>query len=610
MRHCFDFEVAAEPSAEDVATKDYAPFLSLSSRDTWMCAVLNNEFLRLLDASADDGSALQPALEAWLTIFDDCLASTNKPQLESMVSVLRGLLALLSPVPGHLGSAIADVEFVYPATLRSPPIYSDVPRLGKLVAQTLRAKEVWATRADYYKKHQGAEVKHTTSFRDLYLLGDTVGAGVRAGTTSHTETDSYIHEFCSRVPQFKQSLRIGATAPLEQQAFLIIKHLWEQGGGGGGTGSSTDIATLRDALAMITCRSADKLLHDILDRLGAVEEEEAAHGLERISRMVDAEACTNDEMKTLSSALARCESSAKKPTLMKLLHAAVTNSFVAAAKLLWQSTLSDEAEFAQCDGFLSAWDEISQRFGNLNLGQQVTTARVLVSRFLKAQTKLAELAEAREGRASEVALDRACDTVEKMVQTAATKFPLHPVPAWALQMQDACKSLQALVLTPLREVAVHIAQAKVDSVLLASAALSAIAGGDKNSQVWSDSKPLDMPLLVHFDKTLDKSDTEKIQAAIDALERSVQALQATDAKYKHLGVVVEASTIDNASMALARGCQTRCELKCCRVLRKSNNKKGRLQSYTTEFSSKTGKNWREELPADLVDLIDRACAQG
>lgn len=68
MRHCFDFEVAAEPSAEDVATKDYAPFLSLSSRDTWMCAVLNNEFLRLLDASADDGSALQPALEAWLTI--------------------------------------------------------------------------------------------------------------------------------------------------------------------------------------------------------------------------------------------------------------------------------------------------------------------------------------------------------------------------------------------------------------------------------------------------------------------------------------------------------------------------------------------------------------
>ena len=75
-----------------------------------------------------------------------------------------------------------------------------------------------------------------------------------------------------------------------------------------------------------------------------------------------------------------------------------------------------------------------------------------------------------------------------------------------------------------------------------------------------------MPLLVHFDKTLDKSDTEKIQAAIDALERSVQALQATDAKYKHLGVVVEASTIHNASMALARGCQTRCELKCCRVL--------------------------------------------
>ena len=143
---------------------------------------------------------MQPALEAWLTIFDDCLASTNKPQLESMVSVLRGLLALLSPVPGHLGSAIADVEFVYPATLRSPPIYSDVPRLGKLVAQTLRAKEVWATRADYYKKHQGAEVKHTTSFRDLYLLGNTVGAGVRAGTTSHTETDSYIHEFCSRVP--------------------------------------------------------------------------------------------------------------------------------------------------------------------------------------------------------------------------------------------------------------------------------------------------------------------------------------------------------------------------------------------------------------------------
>ena len=49
MRHCFDFEVAAEPSAEDVATKDYAPFHSLSSRDTWMCAVLNNEFLRLLD---------------------------------------------------------------------------------------------------------------------------------------------------------------------------------------------------------------------------------------------------------------------------------------------------------------------------------------------------------------------------------------------------------------------------------------------------------------------------------------------------------------------------------------------------------------------------------
>ena len=158
-------------------------------------------------------------------------------------------------------------------------------------------------------------------FREFVPIGRLCGGG--AGTTSHTETDSYIHEFCSRVPQFKQSLRIGATAPLEQQAFLIIKHLWEQGGGGGGTGSSTDIATLRDALAMITCRGADKLLHDVLDRLGAVEEEEAAHGLERIlSRMVDAEACTNDEMKTLSSALARCEPSAKKPTLMKLLHAA------------------------------------------------------------------------------------------------------------------------------------------------------------------------------------------------------------------------------------------------------------------------------------------------
>ena len=130
----------------------------------------------------------------WLERHESSEACCVFVDLQSLVSAFRGLLALVSSIPNHLGAQNSDVDFVFPTKMRHPPIFEAIPRFGKVLAQSLKAVRVWGERVDMYKKFLGAEAKQGPTWTSLdTALSEALASRVLRGVlnTSAVKPDLF-----------------------------------------------------------------------------------------------------------------------------------------------------------------------------------------------------------------------------------------------------------------------------------------------------------------------------------------------------------------------------------------------------------------------------------
>lgn len=143
----------------------------------WRKAVVGGMVLRLVArigeeaGSSGDRAPAQSALDADLTkICQTFLEAFDswKPHLDQemchfampVVHVMRGLLALCSPVPQLDTCSMDDVNYIYPKNKTTNAFQQDFPKLGRIIATRLHKDAGWCTRLDAYLQHTGAEHLH------------------------------------------------------------------------------------------------------------------------------------------------------------------------------------------------------------------------------------------------------------------------------------------------------------------------------------------------------------------------------------------------------------------------------------------------------------------
>jgi len=119
-------------SADSADFKKYA--------EVWQASCLVNNFWKAIgDMSSEevreDFKAMAIALlEQMATVdFTDC---PNPTPFQAIIKLYKGLLALVSPVPGV--GTLDDVNYVYPSNATTASIISDIPKLGRSILSILR----------------------------------------------------------------------------------------------------------------------------------------------------------------------------------------------------------------------------------------------------------------------------------------------------------------------------------------------------------------------------------------------------------------------------------------------------------------------------------------
>ena len=122
--------------------------------EAFVGAALPDALMRLL-TPADEPSEMQrrcdlllKACKAYLLQHDQEGHSAADNSVLKIVSgnvakVFRGVVALLSPIPGDCGSGLEHVEYVNPRNATSAPLLSDIPKLGRLILNKLRREDAW-----------------------------------------------------------------------------------------------------------------------------------------------------------------------------------------------------------------------------------------------------------------------------------------------------------------------------------------------------------------------------------------------------------------------------------------------------------------------------------
>jgi hypothetical protein len=216
----------------------------------WQGSVLCDAFMReVVDASSrlqsESGSVCPNARDPLATMCSVALESLEKcgsldetqPELREaacvITSVLRGFLALVSPIPGAHGSALSDVEFIYPANGSSGQIISKLPRLGRILVNRLRKDQVWSGLVAMFQEHVGAECCTGEAVRAALKESVALAARVKelSAASSSLVDDSAVAQRCtvlvaqmtSNLPKWRSSLRPGATSDLEANVLITLE---------------------------------------------------------------------------------------------------------------------------------------------------------------------------------------------------------------------------------------------------------------------------------------------------------------------------------------------------------------------------------------------------
>ena len=177
-----------------------------------------SEMLRMFAAASDGGPgarALLQVVTAALEAMSDPAPEWALPIFEHTQKVLRGLVAMLSPVPGLLGSLPSDVKYIFPDEGRSSMIVRDVPKIGKIWVAKMRESAFWSATREACLKKAGKEATSGQPCLACHLLAQRLGLEKE---TSYDDRSELYEAFAAGAAEWKKCFRKGVTS--EVQAVL------------------------------------------------------------------------------------------------------------------------------------------------------------------------------------------------------------------------------------------------------------------------------------------------------------------------------------------------------------------------------------------------------
>ncbi len=224
-------EPLGEGEESDQEAKYKKTFLRL-----WQDTVFGEAWMRNFVAAARQGNDGQGLLKMATTILERLAEGSTYPEWASATpTILRGVVSLLSPVPGLHGSSIKDVQYLFP-TSRTCQMTRDLGKYGTLMFNSLRTSEAWARRREDYMKFAGGESGEGPRLRDMMvqasLLKEDSAAAMEAeggpdgGTLAKNDKMDLLRNYLDYHPAFKLRLRPGALLPLEEALLYILRQDW------------------------------------------------------------------------------------------------------------------------------------------------------------------------------------------------------------------------------------------------------------------------------------------------------------------------------------------------------------------------------------------------
>lgn len=255
-------------------------------------SVLNDAWMAIFrDASRDEKS--EP-LVACCTVFletaekyTDNIPTCLLTDMQRMVQFYKGILALVSPIPGYMGSTLDDVLWCRPPVAKRPTDCAEkaLGRVGKIVAGVLRSEKMWTSRYDLLQQHLGADAEHGDNMNKLLEEAKLVLALLLKQPGADDSICKQISELFKRLrlnlATWQASLRPGATSALQRLVFDILTKQWTSiTSGNAGGGQTLPTSELKETLECMDIQSARDLAHQVMEHSMATEKSDLLQKLE------------------------------------------------------------------------------------------------------------------------------------------------------------------------------------------------------------------------------------------------------------------------------------------------------------------------------------------
>ena len=137
------------------------------------------------------------------------LTEVMKPVMHAM----RGLLALISPLPQDMGSSMDDISYMLPQNSRAARMTKELTSC-KIIMCKVKGGTLWAARTEMFQRCAGAEAKYGGSLLDTRAMAEQCTAQAQLTSVLTSVLDQWPHW---------QTLRSGATRELQESVVGAVK---------------------------------------------------------------------------------------------------------------------------------------------------------------------------------------------------------------------------------------------------------------------------------------------------------------------------------------------------------------------------------------------------
>ena len=595
---------------------------------TWVEAVFNEEWFSVFHRALRVPAPMLSIIGRVLTLAQ-ARAGTAPAWMKGRVApaftALRGVAAVLSPEPLAHGAKQADVDFVFPSSLRRPVIHEELGKVGRMITALTRRNEEWGTAYRRYVEHHGAELAIGPKLANLArrLAPASGDGGVQpalgdADAAPLPEDWAAIVEVYTRdVPGWREALRPGALDALDAAMIPAVRLAWGAVQGLPAPDERVQrAAELQGALDQLAGSDARTLGQEIADV--SLTWRDAGHQdrLDTAATLLQDGAVTEAAVREFLAAFKDGRMVPKPPALMAAVEKAISRSWTSGVEWLSLGSLATSEDIRT--GVVALWQEVARQPQWPDPGQPFRATCALLASAAVALLGSMDAASSQRAAPSEANLEAVRVAIPPLRQELGKLRGLTPHPpaeAPVKEMLAAVVRLEAEVSQCYRDWAAAAFSLLLDKARVAVEVLAQVAGGGPDGRVWHD-----VPLAAGheninavYERTLGTINPAQIiekQSKAEASMRNAEAYMARALAVsgpRAFATLTEALEEHRARARAARlrAHTTKLEMKLAQVFTKitqAEKRRSKVDTYVKEFAEvcgDDGADWRTLVHPDL-----------